>query len=514
MSTCIDVLLDCKHPKSCHACCSAIAGHRQHVTEVTASVWVSQPEAGMSAVECAVNGAELSLVHTFFKVELIAVLRQTLPVGSISAVDIAEWVGSYHVVAALLVHSMLDAGNLLADLFSKGPHLARSATLLQVYQQYQAEVQTALQSPLSAVSANSELLQRVAHIESMVYQQITDELWAQCNRLAQPSSVRALHQLHVDMQAQQQAWQTAGAQLLQSRFAWKEQQVLQQADEWESQWKQHQAREKASQQNHQCAVERHEGQLSAIQQKATQALEHCRTLADSQHEQAPAVVLASRIADVYEQACAKHAGLQQRPLVLPACGFEAATGCLIDMQLQCRSVVQCKLQVTGGLLVNGDEVSNSTELSSAYGLDKATCLVTQRGLFSVTATIIPAQQSLAAKAMALMQQTFASPRDDEEERHREPELPSCVFGVEEILKAHGTVRFGGIQYRPLILSCSILPSIQLCSSSSHNTGKHFCSSIWAQKPFLSCCCCHFLIHTQAVLMCHVSTVVQQHGWTP
>lgn len=69
--------------------------------------------------------------------------------------DITEWISRYNVAAQMMVHSMLDAGKLLADLYSKCPQLARGATVLTVYGEHVAAVKQLLCSHLCDVHEQS-----------------------------------------------------------------------------------------------------------------------------------------------------------------------------------------------------------------------------------------------------------------------------------------------------------------------------------------------------------------------
>ena len=148
-------------------------------------------------------------MHTFFKADLLAALRQALPTGGVPVCDITDWISTCNVAAQMMVHSML------ADLYSKCPQLARGATVLAVYGEHVAAVKQLLYSHLSDVHKDPQLLQRIAHLETQVYRQIPDTLWAK--GISTSSAFGKSHLLASSISSQHRAWLAAGDQMLQSR---------------------------------------------------------------------------------------------------------------------------------------------------------------------------------------------------------------------------------------------------------------------------------------------------------
>lgn len=75
--------------------------------QLGASVWIPVHQDGLTAASYAPDRSQICLMHTFFKADLLAALRQALPTGGVTVCDITEWISTCNVTAQMMVHSML-----------------------------------------------------------------------------------------------------------------------------------------------------------------------------------------------------------------------------------------------------------------------------------------------------------------------------------------------------------------------------------------------------------------------
>ena len=355
---------------------------RQRLRQLASSLWTTLGESGLSVASYVPDGSQICLVDTFYKVELLAALQQALPVGGVAAVEANDWVSRFSVEALMLVHSMLDAGSLLADMYSKCPQLARGATLLNVYGAHVAKVgQLLLRTRLSDLHEHPDLLQHIANLETEVYRRISDCLWAEGSQISQCSAFSNPHLLAYGMREHEKSWVAAGHRLLQSRHAQRQQSNTVQAARVQASWNKYQEAQQAHKKKQRQAEASYLGSLQMAAQTAAQLLEQCKVLAPTMKHTAPAELLAGNIAAAYTEACRAHPLLEQWPLLTPSCGFEAVSNGSICIELKAGSAGYrtVDMEVDGGVLIVPERSAIAycnVRRRASHCENGATCVVT------------------------------------------------------------------------------------------------------------------------------------------
>jgi len=313
-------------------CFREVLCNRQHVQQLGASVWIPVHQDGLTAASYAPDRSQICLMHTFFKADLLAALRQALPTGGVTVCDITEWISTCNVAAQMMVHSMLDAGKLLADLYSKCPQLARGATVLTVYGEHVAAVKQLLCSCLCDVHEDPQLLQRIAHLETQVYKQISDTVWAEGSCISTSSAFSNSHLLATSISNQHRAWLAAGDQMLQSRHRQHQQNTAARAKTLQAKWNDYLAKQRDEQRAYEQAEANYKQKLQEVHDKAASLLDQCRAFAAK--DTVSAEHLAGSVMAAYAGASKRFLMLKQKPLLPAAHGFEEVQDRLIDIRLQ------------------------------------------------------------------------------------------------------------------------------------------------------------------------------------
>lgn len=348
---------------------------------------------GLTAASYAPDTAQICLVHTFYKADLLAALRQALPTGGVTVCDITEWISRSNVAAQMMVHSMLDAGKLLADLYSKCPQLARGATVLTVYGEHIAAVKQLLYSCLSDVHEDPELLQRIAHLETQVYRQISDALWDEGSCISKSNAFSSSHLLAATISDQHRAWLAAGSHMLQSRHRQHQQNTAARAQRLQASWNAYQAQQLDNQRAYEQTQATYARRVQAVHNSAASLLDDCRALAARQR--VPAEDLAGSVTAVYAEASRRFPLLQQIPLLTAVHGFEEVQDRLVDIRLQTGSAGFRNVTLfveEGGVLMVPDSygirsVQQKCLICTTPGSNTANCVVLDSNTFKLVITI-------------------------------------------------------------------------------------------------------------------------------
>ena len=124
-----------------------------------------------------------------------------------------------------------------------------------------------------------QLLQRIAHLETQVYRQISDTLWAEGSCISTSSAFSKSHLLATSISNQHRAWLAAGDQVLQSHHRQHLQNTAAQAKKLQASWNDHLAKQRDKQRAYEQAEADYMQKLQEVHDKAASLLDQCRALA-------------------------------------------------------------------------------------------------------------------------------------------------------------------------------------------------------------------------------------------